>query len=186
MAERIEALFERAVQASLDAKGVDAQGIEDHLVKYLADAHAIESQAIDLLDKGRQIAGEPELARIYAEHLEETRAQQSAIQARLDAHGAQPNRLQDAVMRLGALNWGAFFGAQPDTPAKLAGFAFAFEHLEIGGYEQLARVARRAGDDATVETAERILDEERAVARRIAQTWDRTIDASLEAVGATA
>lgn len=186
MAERIEGLFERAVQASLEAKGVDAGNIEDHLVKYLADAHAIESQALELLDKGRQIAGDPELARIYSEHLEETRAQQAAIKARLDAHDAQPNKLQDAVMRLGALNWGGFFGAQPDTPAKLAGFSFAFEHLEIGGYAQLASVARRAGDDATVETAERILDEERAAARRIAETWDRTIDASLEAVGATA
>lgn len=29
-----------------------------------------------------------------------------------------------------ALNGGAFFQAHPDTPAKLADFAFAFEHLE--------------------------------------------------------
>ena len=53
-------------------------------------------------------------------------------------------------MRVGGLNLGAFFGGQPDTPAKLAGFAFAFEHLEIAAYEQLMRVARRAGDEETV------------------------------------
>jgi ferritin-like metal-binding protein YciE len=186
MAKRIEALFERAVDASLRAKNVDATNIEDHLVKYLTDAHAIENQAIELLERGTKIAGDPELARIYSEHLAQTRAQQASVKSRLDAHEASPNKLQDAAMRLGALNWGGFFAAQPDTPAKLAGFSFAFEHLEIGGYEQLAHVARRAGDQATVDMAQRILEEERTAARRIAETWDRTVDASLQAVGATA
>ena len=45
-------------------------------------------------------------------------------------------------MRLGAVNWATFFKAHPDTPGKVAAFAYAFEHLEIGGYEQLLRVAR--------------------------------------------
>ena len=49
-------------------------------------------------------------------------------------------------MRLGALNWNTFFRAHPDTPGKLAAFAYAFEHLEIGGHEQLKRVALRAGE----------------------------------------
>jgi ferritin-like metal-binding protein YciE len=186
MAQRIEANFERAVDASLRANGVDASSIDEHLVKYLADAHAIESQSIELLDKGREIGGDPQLAQAYGEHLVQTRGQQATIKSRLDAHGATPNKLQDAAMRLGALNWGGFFAAQPDTPAKLAGFSYAFEHLEIGGYEQLARVARRAGDEATVAAAEEILEQERDAARRIAETWDRTVDASLDAVGAAA
>src|SRR5437764_818503 len=102
---------------------------------------------------------------------------------KLAAHGAKPNALQDAAMRLGALNWGMFFQAQPDTPGKLAAFAYAFEHLEIGGYEQLKRVAERAGDQETVQTAERILSEEREAARKIAAQFDRAATASLEAVG---
>jgi len=44
------------------------------------------------------------------------------------------------LLRIGGVNLGAFFGAQPDTPSKLAGFAFGFEHLEIAAYEQLLRV----------------------------------------------
>jgi hypothetical protein len=60
-------------------------------------------------------------------------------------------------MRIGGLNIGAFFAAQPGTPAKLAGFAFAFEHLEIAAYELLRRIAERANDGATVAAAERIL-----------------------------
>jgi ferritin-like metal-binding protein YciE len=86
-------------------------------------------------------------------------------------------------MRLGALNWGAFFQAQPDTPGKLAAFNYAFEHLEMGGYEQLKRVAAVAKDDETVAVAEGILAEERAMARRVANEFDRALEASLEAQG---
>ena len=86
-------------------------------------------------------------------------------------------------MRLGALNWGGFFQAQPDTPGKLACFAFAFEHLEIGGYEQLRRVAERAGDAETARTAETILGEERSAAQKLEAAFDQAADAALKAQG---
>jgi ferritin-like metal-binding protein YciE len=89
-------------------------------------------------------------------------------------------------MRLGAINWGGFFAAQPETPGKLAVFTFAFEHLEIAGYEQLRRVAERAGDPETVALAERILKQERAAAETIAEQFDAAAAASLEQVGARA
>jgi ferritin-like metal-binding protein YciE len=126
------------------------------------------------------------LAKLFEDHLEETRAQQEIIKARLDAHGGSPNKLQDAAMRLGALNWGGFFKAQPDSPAKLAGFNYAFEHLEIAAYEELKRVAERAGDHETVRVAERIEGEERAAANAIAANWELALQASLESVGAVA
>ena len=101
---------------------------------------------------------------------------------RLEAIGGSTSLLKDAGMRLGALNWGGFFQAQPDTPAKLAGFAYAFEHLEIGGYEQLKRVAQRADDSETMRTVDSILTEERAAAEKIAAKWEEAIDASLAQV----
>ena len=82
----------------------------------------------------------------------------------VEEHGAEPSAVKDAVLRMGALNWSGFFAAQPDAPAKLAGFAFAFEHLEIGGYEQLKRVARRARDEANERETEASISEERAAA----------------------
>jgi ferritin-like metal-binding protein YciE len=184
MAERLEASFDRAVDASLRQVAPDDMG--EQLTKYLADAHAIESQSIQLLERGPKIAGQPQLAALYSEHLEETRRQQALVEERLRAHGAGPSALKDAAMRLGALNWGAFFGAHTDTPGKLAAFAFAFEHLEIGGYEQLRRVAERAADPETAATADRIISEERAAAGRIAHHWDEAVDASLQAQGVSA
>jgi ferritin-like metal-binding protein YciE len=180
MKQRIAGHFDEAVAASL--REVAPDDLEQQLVKYLADAHAIEAQAIRLLEKAPKIVHDRELAKVFEDHLEETHAQQELVEARLQAHGASPNKLKDAVMRLGALNWGGFFAAQPDTPGKLAGFAYAFEHLEIAGYEELKRVAERAGDQETVRVAERILAEERAAAQAIAADWDRAVEASLAAV----
>lgn len=182
MADRLAALFDRSVEASLREVGAD-QNPAEQLPKYLADAHALEAQSIQLLARGPKIAGDTELARAYSEHLVESRQHQRLVEQRLDALGASPSPIKDAAMRLGALNWGAFFQGHPDTPGKLAAFAFAFEHLEIGGYEQLKRVADHAGDGETVAMAERILTEERAAAVTIAARFDRATEASLEAVG---
>ena len=184
MKARVFDNFDAAVEASLREKG--SEDLEEELVKYLADAHAIEGQAIQMLESASKIVEEPRLAKLFKDHLAETRAQQEIVKARLDAHGASPSKLQDAVMRLGALNLGGFFKAQPDTPAKLAGFSYAFEHLEIAAYEELKRVADRAADRETVRVADRIEGEERAAANGIAANWELALQASLESVGAVA
>jgi ferritin-like metal-binding protein YciE len=181
MARRLEACFSRAVSASLAAQGVTDLG--ESLRRYLADAHAIEAQSVELLKRGPAMAGDPELARLYEEHLAETREQQELVDERLAALGGSPSALKDAALRLGALHWGLFFRSQPDTPGKLAAFAYAFEHLEIAAYEELRRVAERARDEGTAEMARRILAEERAAAAKLAAAVDRAAEASLQAKG---
>jgi ferritin-like metal-binding protein YciE len=183
MRERIAGLWDRGVEASLAEKTADDLGEE--VVKYLADAHAIEEQAIQMLEAAPRIVGDwPELDAIFADHLVETRRQEELVDQRLEALGGGSNWLKDAAMRLGAINWGTFFKAHPDTPGKLVAFAYAFEHLEIGGYELLKRTAQRAGDTETAAVAEQILPEERAAAQRLRGAFDRAVDASLQEVGA--
>jgi ferritin-like metal-binding protein YciE len=80
----------------------------------------------------------------------------------------------------------AFAPVHPDTPGKLAGFAFAFEHLEIAGYEQLHRVAERAGDAETAELAQRIIAQERAAAEQLGASFPRAASAALAAQGVAA
>src|SRR5215217_6120106 len=184
MAERLAAGFDRAVDASLREVAPDDLGRQ--LGKYLADAFAIESQALQLLEQGQAIAGEAELRKVFSDHLEETRSQQAAVRARIEARGERPSRFKSVMLRIGGVNLGAFFGAQPDTPAKLAGFTFAFEHLEIAAYEQLLRVAQRAGDAETARIAERIASEERAAAAAIHARFEPAVDAALSAQGVSA
>jgi ferritin-like metal-binding protein YciE len=184
MAERIEACFDGAVEASLRELSPDDVGKQ--LDKYLADAHAIEQQAIQLLKKGPKIAGLKELATAYEEHLAETQEHSDLVEQRLKERGGSTSMLKDAVLRLGALNWGMFFGVQVDTPAKLAGFSYAFEHLEIAAYELLKRVAARINDEQTVAMAEKILLQERTAAGKIHSLFDYALEASLHEAGITA
>jgi ferritin-like metal-binding protein YciE len=181
MAERLAERFDAAAAASLRAK--EPGDLTGRLTSYLADAHALENQAIGLLEHGKKIAGHPQLAALYDEHLAETREHRRLVEERLHALGAGPSRLKDAAMRLGAMNWGAFFQAHPDTPGKLAAFAYAFEHLEIAGYELLLRVARAAGDEPTIAMAQRILLDERGAAEKIKASFDRAAEAALQAQG---
>ena len=184
MAERLEALVDRAVAASLREQG--SGEVRALLPTYLADAHAIETQAVGLLSRAPDIVHEDALATVFAEHLEQTHAHRATVERLLDARGGKPNAVKDAALRLGSLNWGAFFAAQPDTPAKLAGFAHAFEFLEVGAYSLLARVAVRADDAEVANAANAIAGEERAAADRIAAAFDGAVDASLRDLGVTA
>jgi ferritin-like metal-binding protein YciE len=171
MAERLEELFDVAAEASLAA--IDQEDLEAALVAYLRDAHALEGQAVELLESGLERVDDEELAGAFRDHLEQTRGQAERIEALLEERGARPSLIKDAALRAGGLNLSAFFGAQPDSTTKLAGFAFAFEYLEIGAYELLRRVATRAGDKEAVAVVEQILAEERQAAERVAASWDR-------------
>jgi ferritin-like metal-binding protein YciE len=184
MAARLESGFDRAVDASLHE--VDTDDLDQQLNRYLADAHALESQAIQLLKRGPSLSSDPELARLYKGHVVESREHQRLVEERLDARGGDPSGFKDAALRAGALNWSMFFQMHPDTSGKLAAFTFAFEHLEIAGYEELKRVAQKVGDDQTVRIAETILGEERAAAEKLYGAFDLAVDASLAEVGVTA
>ena len=181
MMQRLERCYEPVVEVSL--RELEPTELPEQLRKYLADAHAIEQQAITMLEKAPELSGDSPLNHLYEEHLVETREHAELVKERLDALGGDPSSIKDAAMRMGALNWGGFFAGHPDTAGKLAAFTYAFEHLEIGGYEQLKRVALRAADETTAAMADRILDQERTAAQRIEGMFDAAVTAALEAVG---
>jgi ferritin-like metal-binding protein YciE len=177
MAARLAGLFNAAVEASL--RDVGPEDIDGHLDHYLKDAHALEQQATQLLEAAPKLVDDEGLIETFRGHLEETSAHKRRVEERLEARGTSPSRIKDLALRAGALNLGAFFGAQPDTTPKLAGFAYAFENLELGGYELLRRVAERAGDEETATMASEIAAEERSAAAKVAASWERTMRATM-------
>src|SRR3954468_10340871 len=112
------------------------------------------------------IADDPKLAQAFKQHEGETERHEQLVRDRLEALGAKPSRLKDAVMAVGGKGFVLFARSQPDTDGKLAMHAISYEHLELASYELLMRVAQRAGDTATADVARRIRDEERAMAER--------------------
>ena len=183
MMETLESNVDAAVRAALEAHPRDE--LSKLVRKYLSDAHAIEEQAIGLLERAPALVEDTDLVTIFSDHLSETREHAELVQSRLAALGGDSSSLKDAAMRLGALNWSSFFQGHPDTPGKLVAFAYAFEHLEIGGYEQLRRVATAAGDDETARTVAAIVDEERKAAMLLHGAFDAAAAESLRAVGVT-
>jgi len=178
MAARIAGMFDESVEASLENRAHPDIGRQ--LARYLTEAHAIETQARVLLSRARRIGGS-ELAPAYERHLHQTREHARLVEERLRAHDARRSRLRDAALGIGGVNWSLFFQAQADTPARLAAFAFAFEHLEIAAYEQLRRVASRAGDPDTALVAGRILEDERAAADALRGAFGGLVDAVVAA-----
>jgi ferritin-like metal-binding protein YciE len=176
MAGRVAAHFDDAVEQAL--RELDPDDLGEQLNSYLSDVHALERQSKELLEKGKEMEVPEPLRDAYAHHLEETEGHLRKIEQRLEVRGASPSAIKDAALRLGALNWGMFFAAQPDTPAKLAGFSYAVENLEIAAYEMLRRIAQRAGDEETVGLAESILGEERGAAEKIAGQWANSMAAA--------
>lgn len=179
MMDRLEARFD-AIEA-VSHRDTPTSELTAHVCKHLAEAHALEAQSIQLMEKAATITKDEDLSQIYAEHLDESRRQIALIEKRIESLGGDTSTIEDASLRLGGLNWGLFFQAQSDTPAKLAAFAYAVEHLEIAGYELLKRSARRAGDLETEQLCDTILTEERAMTERVASAFDRSVEATLNA-----
>ena len=180
MMGRLESRFDNAEAASHRDK---TGGMLGDIQMHLNEAHALEAQGIALLSKSDDIAGSGPLAEACRANLADTREHAAALERRLDALGASTSKLKDAVLGAGGLNWGFFFQGQSDTPAKLAAFAYAFEHLKIAGYELLLRSAKRAGDTGTIELAEMLIASERAMAERVLGTFDSAVQATLQQVG---
>ena len=90
----------------------------------------------------------------------------------LDAHGAKPSTITDLAGALSGKGFGAFAMAQPDTPGKLVVHAFSYEHMEEAAYDLLARVAERAGDEETAQTAREIELQEEGMGDRLAGCFE--------------
>jgi ferritin-like metal-binding protein YciE len=177
MGDRLDALFDRAADVAL--RDVEPENLDRQLNTYLSDAHAIEGQSLRLLEKAIKLAEGTELAVVYRQHLAETEEHERLVDERLRARGDEPSTVKDAALRLGGLNLGGFFAAQPDTSAKLAVFAYAFEHLEIAAYELLGRVAQRAGDAEAAEISRRIIVQETDAARIVRALFSEALDAAV-------
>src|SRR5215210_3778132 len=156
--------------------------IDEQLTKYLTDAHAIETQALAQLRTAPDLAGDPAIAASFRAHLDETEGHERLTRELLEARGARPSRVKDAVMWTGGKGFLLFARLQPDTPGKLLSHSLSYEALETASYELLARVADRAGEPAVAQAARRIWEDERQMIDRLEACYDGVVTASLRSV----
>lgn len=154
--------------------------VQGKLVDYVQDAHAMETNSLQMLKSILIHTSDSEMRDIIEQHVAETETHRIRLTERLEELGETPSATKKASALLTAAMKGMIDQVRPDKPGKDARDAYVTEQVEIAAYELLARLADRAGDPRTAEIARQNLAEEQAMAERIAASWDKVIDLTLE------
>jgi ferritin-like metal-binding protein YciE len=159
--------------------------LDSQLVKHIDEALAMEENVKRMLDGMIATMDDPGVIDLLEHHKVETEQHAQRLRRRLDAHGASPSVVREAVGILGALAKLPLDMVRPEKAGRNARDAYATEHLEIASYHLLERIATRAGDEETAEIARLNRAEEEAMARKLDEHWDLFAELSLREEGVT-
>jgi ferritin-like metal-binding protein YciE len=157
--------------------------LQEKLVEYIEDAHAMEQSVSRSLDSMISTTDDPEIADMLRHHKEETEEHERRLRERLDALGAGTSTRKETQTVAGALLKGIGDMARTDKPGKNARDGYVTEHMEIAAYQLLERLAIRASDQETAEVARRNCADDEAMAQKIDANWDKFVDLTLAEAG---
>lgn len=148
----------------------------DLYVTGLSNAHAVETQAIQLLSRQvERLESYPEMLPRMRQHIEESRTQAARIERILDSLGTTHSGLKDAGLGLMGNLAAIAHAPMQDEVIKNTFANFAFEHFEIASYRGLLVMAQEAGDSAGLQLLQQSLQEEIDMAKWIADNLDNTV-----------
>jgi len=165
---------------------VSDNALQTKLGDYVEDAHAMETNVLQMLGSMISTTSDPEIRADLERHKEQTEAQEQRLRDRLEALGRSPSIRKETQTIVGALMKGVADQVRGDKPGKNARDGYVTEHMEIAAYELLERLAERAGDRETAEVARRNKREEEQMAEKIAANWDKFLDLTLDEEGIAA
>ena len=142
---------------------------EETLLAWLRDAHAMEHQAIEILEKQvSRLEHYPELRARIEEHLRQTHSQADRVLRCIERHGASTSGVKDIAGKMvgTAQQLSGLFASDEVVKSGIA--AYAFERYEIACYKALIATAEEVGDLETRRVCEEILREEEAMAAWLA------------------
>ena len=137
----------------------------DIYVTGLRNAHAMEAQAIELLERqiGR-LQNYPEMAARMQQHVAETHAQQKRLEEALASLSETYSSIKDTAMA--ALGNLLALGHAPasDEVIKNTFANYAFEHYEMAAYKALIVLAEATGHSTAMSGLRQSLQEEESMA----------------------
>jgi ferritin-like metal-binding protein YciE len=157
--------------------------LQTKLGDYVEDAHAMESNVLQMLDSMIATTEDKQILRQLKQHRQQTERHQKRLQARLEDLDRGASARKEAQSLAGALLKGVTDRVRGDKPGKNARDGFITEHMEIAAYELLERLAERAGDRKTAQVARQNRRDEESMAKKIANNWDKIVDLTLAEEG---
>ena len=138
---------------------------EETLMAWLRDAHAMEQQAIEMLEKmAGRLEHYPELRAKIEEHLRQTHRQADMVRQCIERRGGSTSGIKDIAGKLVGTGQ-ALSGLFVSDEVVKGGIANeAFEHYEMACYKTLIATAEEVGDQETKRVCEQIFREEEAMA----------------------
>jgi len=152
-----------------------ANSIRDIFVTGLRNAHAMEIQARELMERqSERLTEYPEVKQRVAQHLLETNEQLKRLESCLSACGESTSTLKDAAQSVVANAMAVAHSMAGDEILKNTFANNAFEHFEIAAYKSLLALCGPAGAETSRSALEMSLREEEQMA-----SW---IDANVQKV----
>ncbi|HJS84250.1 MAG TPA: ferritin-like domain-containing protein [Acetobacteraceae bacterium] len=146
-----------------EAMSSTTEKARDIFIVGLRNQHAIEKQAIELLERqvGR-LENYPEMSARMRQHIAESEEQARRIEELLAAFGTSHSTLKDTVTSVMGNLAALGHTVAPDEVLKNTMANFAFEHYEIASYLSLLTLAEATGHDrAKLALTESLREEER-------------------------
>jgi len=163
------------------------KNLQDMLVSYIRDAHAMEQNVARMLDAMIATTKDPEITAALQKHRSETERHEELLANRLTALGAEAGTaVKDIPAILGAVMKGLGDAVRSDKAGKNARDGYVTEAMEIAAYRLLEQLAERAGDAETAAMARDICGDEEAMRDLIEANWGKFIDLTLAEEGVTA
>lgn len=160
-----------------------SQQVTKQLMKRIDEGIAMEQNVLRMLDSMIKTTHDAEISGALEQHKQTTRRHIERLEQRLKMHGASPSRAKQASGIVGGRLKSVVDLARRDKAGRNARDGFVTEQLEVASYELLERVARKADDEETAEVARENRTEDEAMAKRLADKWDRFAELSLQGNG---
>jgi ferritin-like metal-binding protein YciE len=159
--------------------------LKEQLIKHIDEAYAMEQNVLRMLDGMISTTDDPEILDALEHHKMQTQGHSDRMKARLEAHDATPSGVKQVGGILQALAKMPLDMVRGEKAGRNARDGFATEHMEIASYELLRRIAAKAGDEETARVAGEIISEEKDMANKISDNWDKFAELSLREEGVT-
>ena len=84
-----------------------AENIQDQLVAYLKDAHALDQMSLQMTETAAKATDDPQLHELFQHHHDETEEHERLIRERIEAHGESTSKLKELGGRFAAMAKGS-------------------------------------------------------------------------------